>query len=319
MPLLKEPKYYLIDLCFSDTAGLFNQLWGLVNGIMIGHYTKRDIVVRGLYPQYDKRDTISISKVIDLDRLNKSLVKLGIKTVVHNKKSLSNIDWKKSSLFNPGLRSIRYPMFIPIVNLLLLETHVYTDLGSTCFYPLGNYPDHIQGMVRSIFRVLPFTDKIYSVVNECISILGLKTETGYSSVHLRMEDDMLKMFDECHKINPEEYTKKYMEKYWVFMEELFGKNDDIYLATHLCRSENKNNHLPSLIKERYPNVRFWEGKDTWRRHYPNFIQGREIDALIDYLMCTKSRKFVGFIPSTFSWAVSNHFHNDHRIVRVIEH
>lgn len=246
--------------------GLFNQIWGLCLGILAGHSSSKHIVVPYFYLQYNLHDYVKISKIIDLKSLNKHLHNIGIKINIFS--SHGHQIWKQTHLLSDSYR--------------------YIDIGPT--FRLPN--DDERDLVYKILSGLEFKSEFTSIVNWCLHQLNL---TNFIGIHLRLEDDMIIHLSSSSQtdIIATEYTNKYLK----FIDDHVSLDQHIYLATHLGRSPNRCNHVLDLICKKYKNTKIGI---NWRSHFPAMYSGREIDAIVDFLICRRSKIFLGYSCSTFS-------------------
>ena len=316
-------KFYLIDLNPNLGAGLFNQIWALINAILIGTYTSRNIIIGGFYPDYNKPTTIPLSYVINIHNLRKTLLETGIKIGIYEKSEIDTKPWIKSQCFNP----MRIPSILngdingyyQMIQMLRSETHNYIELGSVYHYrydEISLYPTDIhKNFVKYMFRQLQFAPAILTIVEYCKQKLGLHDK--YNAIHLRLEDDMLYAFAKCINKTPQECTRDIMTRYYNTMIHTFTKQDEIYISTHLLKSDNLNNPIVHQIKTQYPNIKFWNSGESWRTKFNNIPPGREIDAMIDFLICTHATKFIGYVGSSFSRLVDDMYKYEGKISTLI--
>ena len=67
-------------------------------------------------------------------------------------------------------------------------------------------------------------------------------------------------------------------------------------SSHLLKSDNRNNSYISKIKKLYPNIVTFI---PWRNKFSVPV-GREIDAVVDFMICLGAQEFLGYEGSTFS-------------------
>ena len=136
-------------------------------------------------------------------------------------------------------------------------------------------------------------------------MLGL---TNYSSIHLRLEDDLLKHVSKNN--DPVKISNQLLKDYNKNMNEMFSPTDPIYLATHLCKAPHKLNAIPYELQAKFNGIKFITSEEHWTHTIPYNIEGREIDAIVDLLICYDSDKFIGSKGSTFSQIISNKLKNE---------
>ena len=283
------PRYYRINFNRVGPTGLLNQLINFVNGLIIGHLTNRIIYEPTFLPNYNSLDSISYSEIVDTDHLNILLKTLGLDVSVSMGEHLDKQNWYKPSYYskfflNPALNSI--------VDTLTQDDQPYIDLGIV-FGFFDTTADLGDKRLR-IYKEMRFRPQYYDVVKYCVST---HLNNKYNVVHLRLEDDWVNYIMTLTGETFDNLTKRVVAAYIQGMSQLFSPNDTIYIATHLLKSENKNNPIMYDIKRRYPNAVF---SISWRDKFPNIPIGREIDALVDFLICRGAGRFIGWHQSTFS-------------------
>lgn len=125
-----------------------------------------------------------------------------------------------------------------------------------------------------------------------------------------MEDDMIK-----HLIFHSNFDNNlsYVEKQNIVVSNLVNKYNDIlqqngdtklYICTHLFKSTNINNKFFSAYKRKHNNIII--NTEIWKNKY-NIPKGREIDAIIDYLIVLDGDSFVGYVSSTYSQFIDKYY------------
>jgi len=285
----ERSKYYKVHLNPDRTSGLFNQLYSLVNAILLGHYTNRKILLTYFYPEYNTDEEIPIGKIIDLSRLNLIISQLNLSTYVHDVSTFlghvkSEIDTcSKSCYYNPTKRS---GDLLQILAELSKDQGQILDLGDTFSNTLFSNMQSCQQLLIKI----PFNNCFDPVVNHIKTKLGL---TQYKSIHLRLEDDMLKSLSKWSSITGPIIYQGYLSELKLMIRD----HEQIFVATHLTKSPNEMNSSFQHLRQIYPSIVMSSG---WRENFPSFYKGRDIDALVDYLICRDAESFLGFSYSTFS-------------------
>lgn len=308
LPTSNLNKYYLVNLTIGACRGLCNQFWALLNALMIGRYTGRNIVVSGFYPDYRGPNSVPLSKIININELNNTLNSLKFNISV-----LDPVDYQWVQSPNKGIlsRLLSQPnCLIRAISILRQESNPYIDIGNTFTASLkAIYSDKYSwNLLTSLLCQIKFVPEIYDVVNYCKKFLKIDS-IPYCAIHLRIENDMINHIVNDRPQNRGRITQQYYcnsikARYLKSMEKSFTRNNVIYLATYLLRSENINNSFVYDISRLYPNIKFWESKNYWRNQFPTLINGREIDAIIDYLLCVDSDLFIGYDGSTFSETIT---------------
>jgi hypothetical protein len=86
-------------LFIHDHSMFYDENGTLVNGILLGYYVGRHIVVNGFYPNYNQFEVIPIKDIIDIQALNCLIVKLGLKT--HITTNIDGAVWQRSKFNDP--------------------------------------------------------------------------------------------------------------------------------------------------------------------------------------------------------------------------
>ena len=299
-------RYYLIDLNFSEDrfCGLLNQLYALVNGILLGHSVGRDVIVSDFYTTYNQPDTIPLNKIVDIPKLNCSLVELGISCHLLDYHSRSPCDQEvirrapKSVHFNPVKYALR-GLKLPLDNLKKEQGQII-NLGNTMFSDFDDYPAKSDSPFWRIMLNIQFTQVILDGVDHVMEKYDL---TDYVGIHFRLEDDMIKKF----RIDTQERYRLYQ----TTLANIAGPDTVVYLSTHLTKSENSLNHLVDDLKKSYPKV------VVCKESFP-FPRGREIDALIDLLVMSRAKAVIGQTFSAFSKYLLNLFRKERKVAIDIE-
>jgi len=317
---LQEPtKYYLIDLNPLSSSGLFNQMISLVNGIILGYSQNRHVVVSGFYPDYNSQNKIRLSDVVNLVHLN-NLLKIEDINIKVLDQSEINVEWKKSEHLNPTKKQYLNGnpdwAFVKLAEDLFKEKGDYIDISDTFTFFLfrHNVDDWLSTLFVKLLIGIKYSDRILATVEQCKTMLQLKP--AYSSIHLRLEDDFL--FHRPDKsVSELAYGENIKNRYLSSIPNYFSKSEDIYLCTFLLKAPNQYNFFPGFLKSKYPGVKFWKKPEFYWRSHLNLPKGREIDALVDYLICLNSSKFLGYNGSTFSEVIKYYFDEMNKIAILI--
>jgi hypothetical protein len=289
-------KYFFTHLPW----GLCNQLWALFNGIMLGHSTQRDLIVAGFRPNYNSSKVIPLSQIIDLPHLNQLLRELKMRVQVHD---FMDRDWKFYDFDALIKRFWGHPDCQKnVIALLTALTEPNINLGFAFFCELDKfYTDSTSwNLLMQVMSRFRFTLILHAIADQYKHIL--KLPPNYAVLHLRLEDDLINhVVNERPgtkgKFKESEYRHRLKARFIGASQQLFRRDDTVYVATHLLKSPNKFNTVPTELKLMFPQMIFG---DSWRHHFPTAMEGREIDAIIDYLICTSASKFIGLDMSTFS-------------------
>ena len=289
----KKKGIYKIEDASNNVSGLFNQLNNICNSIILAHMTGRDIYDPRFRPQFDVSNTIPLSMIVDISYLHNYLRSMGIDTrIVYDRIGEMDILPDRDDVGR---------LFLPTPIILdRIDTESRSlDIGCAM-------PDPTRTVEASyILRDMKFCSIYEEVVDYCISQIG----KSYSSVHLRLEDDWIVIYHGCGHVF-ELKTYELWSMYKHYMSIMFQPTDKLYIATHLGKGSNRNTFILDELRSLYPNAITYI---SWRDRFELPI-GREIDALIDYLICRRSEKFIGTRQSSFSIAVSQMLELDNRKV-----
>jgi hypothetical protein len=276
-------KYFKIDIN-STERGLVNQLINLINGITLSN--GRHIYNPHFFPNYNSTDWIPLSDIFDIDRLN---IMFESYTKIIIDKTIDQKEWIKPDYYNNLCsRNSR----AKISDILSKEDYPYLDLGDV-FSVMLDRNSRIEKIEFEFYKNIPFIPEFGSVL-KYIKDNFLRDQ--YNVLHLRLEDDFVSPYAVYYGRDCEEYTKILLTRYFNAMSKMFKPEDKIYIATHLLKKDYPNNYVIDLIREKYPNI---ITVIPWREQF-NLPQGREIDAIIDYLISINNEKFIGIHGSTFS-------------------
>ena len=287
-------KYYRININELGPTGLFNQLMHIVTGLILANLMGRNIYKPTFLPNYNSLNSVPLSDVIDVEHLNKVLLSLNMTCQIHMDVDVPNDLFVISQYRNNFLSKIEFTPVQSILDKLRNEDqHKYLDLGSV-FGQISEYKE----LELNIHKNILFQPQYYKILEYCkLNYL----QGSYNAVHLRLEDDWISCMSPIYCTTFEGYSELLMRNYNKSMESLFLPTDKIYIASHLGKAKNRNNNIIERIREKYPNI---VTVIDWRKHF-TVTKGREIDAIIDYLICLDSQKFIGIYWSTYSRFIGN--------------
>lgn len=270
-----------IDLNPRLQSGLFNQLYSLVNGIIIAKDIKYNLYVKYFYPQYNLYNKVDINEVINI----KELEKINNIKIFYNINI--NINWLKleNYVFHENPNSI-----VNKVEKLKNYKTEFIDINDS--FGLFYLYNRIKNKTfLNILFTIPFTEKFTNIKNNIINQIN----NNYISIHLRIEDD----------INERERNAS-INKYIENELNKIDKNEYIYFSTGLT-PKDKYYYRIDEIKKLFPNALFI-------KKYFNEYEEREYNAIIDYLVCRESYKFYGCLISTFSITIANYFNFNNKLL-----
>ena len=283
-----DRKYFRIDIARTG-SGLVNQLINLVNGITFSNSVERHIYNPHFLPNYNSTEWIPLSTVFDIDHLNKMFASMNLNVRIVTDESIGKKDWIKSKTYN-NICSTNSRL--EITKKLLEDDHPFLDLGSV-FSVTVEKDEFVSKIEREFYKNMRFTSGFHAALNYIQDNFLCEK---YHVVHLRLEDDFISPYSGHFGHSYKDYTMIILNRYFEFMAKMFSPHDKIYIATHLLKAQYPNNYVIDLIREKYPNI---VTSVPWREHI-TLPSGREIDAIVDYLICANAQKFIGMHGSTFS-------------------
>ena len=260
---ISKEKYILIDINHELFCGLTNQLLTICVMLLLGSVSKRNIVVTGFYPNYNKPDTVHIGELIDIDKYNTYLSTIGT----------SILDIRDI----PGVRWVDIDRY-----------HETCSIQDTC-NKIGGYP-YIRLPIYSLnfcrFTQLPEPYLVESLLNIQRNmvfnneLVSGSNDRDYIAAHIRIEDDMLKHLSTyVHGFDERSYV---LDIYNKIRDICLSQNKPVYIATGLGKYPNKYNHILETLKLELDVI-----------PTSSLGRGREFDAARDMFICTNSPIFIG--------------------------
>jgi len=300
--------------------GLNHQLWCVVNALMIGEYTSRNIMVSGFYPDYNLDNKMNICNIIDIDKTNEKLQEGGfnVRLLPYD----SQLPWTRTAypnpVFNKFVKIEPAKRFHSMIEALRNEEHIrYVDLWSSFVWPIMNpygYNNELVAKATTMFLSIVPSSMIRFIVSE----RSVNLTDEYDVIHLRLEDDwMIHITETLENIHNgktiEDCTKDiYQEILGIIDEKLSDtENNDIYIATGLNNGENINKYILEDLEEKYPGRLVYKTQKTcdWSKIFPNAGPCRDIEAYLDLLICLDGKRFIGGVLSSFSSSLKHCFRN----------
>nr|WIL04073.1 O-fucosyltransferase [Cedratvirus lena] len=267
--LLPKKEGVLVFSLSSGGCGLMNQLITLASGMYMAHLLGRDFYCEGFYPQYNDRTRIlPLEEIIDIQATT-SVLRTRMCKAKEPEKTV-----------NLGCLLHNRKVFFSSLKTLYEVNWSSLDIGCPFFYSLDENDDLILDVLSLVSKFV-FAKKYTDLA------LSYQPKTDYISVHLRLEDDML-AFLKSLGMSPILYISKFRKVLSSLSREV-----PIFVASNL----NKEKNACTFVLE--------ELEKTHQVFYSKSLgQGREIDALVDYLVCLGGVSFVGSDQaSTFSRVV----------------
>lgn len=272
--------------------GLFNQINSLIDSIVLASNTKRNIYLPHMCPDmFNTEYRVPWSDIIDmksLDTLDIDIIHECTDTVFHRHRYRDSLCLE----YRFSMSDIIADIQVDVLDL---------DIGWCTFSPSGNE------VYNRILRSIRPTKKYEEVVNYCIS------DKEYNVVHLRVEEDWIGSCMCLLNRTEEDVTQSIWTMYLNSMKKMFRKDDHIHICTYLTKNDDKNNWMIEELKKLYPNIRL---TPKWRKKF-DLPCGREIDAIIDYMIAIRGRKFLGYTGSTFSMAIDSMMKTQDRETTII--
>lgn len=299
-PIRRDIGTRYLTVCLSDIGNKFHslcdQLNCLVTAIIIGHYTRRAVVTDYLYTSHEARTTVPLNAVIDIDKLNSDLNRLGISTrvivaasdTVYNnrlKSAPDSILKNCNSMYN-GTDYLKY----------LYELYYEDSEGINIGIPLTDlnidhavYPK-LKSMFSSIIQILSPTLIMNDVVSEVKKNMGLSDD--YVALHLRLEDEILEYQSNINNNNYGVQMLQLYDRLMGILQKSVSK-DRLFIATGLGKRSNSYNFL-------LDDYSALSTKEFRKKLSIPYAEGTDMDSLLDYLISKESSLFIGTDSSTFS-------------------
>lgn len=284
---IPQQKYFKIDL-YCDGCGLMYQLINLMNGISLSSSVGRYIYNPNFLLDFDKNNWIPLSAIIDIRHLNQMLNSLNLNVQIITNEIKEK--WIRPEYYNT-VCSTNFRN--KIVDKLSKEEYPYLDIGDVFSLTIEK-DDKVE---LELYKNIRFMPEFYVAINYIKNnFLGEE----YNVVHLRLEDDFIAHNTAYYGHAFEKYTTVLLNRYLEAMRKVFSSEDKIYLATHLLKASYINNYVINLIREEFPNI---VTTVPWRTQV-NLPLGKQVNAIVDYLISLDAKKFVGMHGSDFSILIS---------------
>ena len=311
---MTERPLYLTDLNPQTHYGLNHELYCIVDALMIGHFTGRDIMTTGFYPDYNGPVTIPLSDVLDLEETNRKLREMGILSKLHDFAPLET--WTDSQYINPVFRPefLKLPgnrRFTEMISALLNEKAAKeprVNLWTTFVWPFMtpfDYDPLLTKISVQIFCCLTLSEKMEQGVKTRLA-RTIGSDQSYYVCHLRLEDDWVNhlstVLENPHRGNSfEDISRSIFQEIVTYIENEC-QDKKIFIATGLGKSEQRNNFYLDKLQEMFPDRLFIDRKtyQNWGEIYPGVKFGRELEGLIDYTICQRAEKLILAWYSSFS-------------------
>jgi hypothetical protein len=287
LPATSE-RQLVVDLANTNFfCGLFNQLHTLSGLIVVGHMLRATLIVRGFHHRLDQpMATVPLSTILNLAEVNRLCTTLQLRTSIR--------EWQGENYptLNKGLTG-------PLANYVqqLSAAEPQLDLKMS-YHPV--LVQHTEGtaaaqLFKHLVWSLPFSTECQRVSERIRDRLQL---VDYHAMHLRLEADT-EIFSRLAGVDYHSWLQDLRERYYHYLKSM-SPNNPVYLATGLTEAEL----TPWL--QHFPQLR-WKPRQ-WRSLICSTLpEGREIDAVIDYLIALQARSFISYPGSSFSYSLNVHF------------
>lgn len=283
------PSYLRIDHNHTG-SGFINQIIHIVYGILLAGITKRKLSDPIFNVDFRNKETVPFSSIVCIDSLNKLLEELNLETSIVSVEG----EWTKSPHYG-NLFKVSQSLE-EIGKELSQDQSQYLDIGwyRTDFIPpvmIRKGPIFAK-IENALYKGIKFKQIFYDIVK------SLSINNHYNALHLRLEGDWGErcwLVSGCKK-NAQDCIKSLYENYLREIKRVFSPHENIFVSTHLGKTEDENNWVLDDLKTKY-SIKTSHG---WREKGFSLPQGREINAIVDYIICLNSTNFIGIHGSTFS-------------------
>ena len=299
-------------------CGLTNQLYSLVNSLVIAHTEhKRFVILNEFNQNYNSSSCCPVSDIIDMDHLNKQIESLGLTVFDKNYVTMNITSVKYGTYFEViDISSEINEKFIRDGKLVIRKGTNFNDIGGDptpgkhkklfIRYFINEISDEVtydeyisQDIIFDLSR-LPQGD-MFNSINKYntplfVNILqNLKftpifydlssnfvRNLGIESVnviHLRNEEDALPFWGTINNMPAFEFKRVLNDKYISLIQRYFNKDIPILILT----GNIQNDVIKFLIDNDY---KFYVSDKTLilNAGSPRLINGRETNAIIDLLI-----------------------------------
>jgi hypothetical protein len=286
----------------SPNGGLCNQLQTIAKTLCLGIKYNRNIYIDKFRIDYRYNKYCDINNILNIDKINIFLQRFGNIKII---KFIKNINQKKINEYKiPNLNYNNIPELSYInnyieenldKNIIYLGNIVSLDIYKT----FGYIWDDNSNNYHLIMSNLIFIDKFYEIKNDIKTQLGLNN--NFTSIHLRIEDDMIFYGSKFYNLQLQEYNTKLLSFYDNSINSIDSK---IYICSGILNFDNKINYN---YYNNLKNIKLHicdKNNINIDSYYKN---NRELIAIIDLLISQESSKFIGSGVSSFSTALHQYF------------
>ena len=271
--------------------GLFNQLYALFAAVDITKIVGRSKLLIGhFYVNFhNTKDSVPLSKVIQLESL-----------------LVTTMDW--DTIQEPTALS---PLRTASLEVIQKQDHIrHLEIGCCFLFPL---PEHDRG---KHIRGLRFHPIFYELISSF-----LKTYPQYQVVHYRMENDFSSYFYKLwHFTTHEECRQNLSQQYQKKISQQFNPTIPTLVVSHYYKDphQNRDHDLQWQNLIHFTLTPPQRNKLYQHLQLPISTPMREVDAIIDFILCTTPNvhSFIGCGGSTFTGSVCL-FHNNQKPCAIV--
>ena len=249
-----------LDYSSEYYAGLCNQLYLITNHINDAEILKKNIYIKYFISDIFSKSIVNFDEVVNIPATNKNFEKLGLFTKILEECPEDCVSAKKLCIY-------------PVTNVKILKSLVFSD-------SFVDYNDKLKGEYYSIHFRLDMDCVISKLFGNESLLLLLNNK-------LLISNDMDVMIDRYSELLLIEYLK-YVN--------IIGFDKKYYICTPIGKWPVHSRFEKYLLRI----VKFIEKNGGTviipEKYYPQ----RELNALVELLIITKSQRFIGFYGSTFS-------------------
>ena len=286
-------------LIIRPVYGLCNQINSLVKGILLAHYSNRDLYIDQFQidcNHKEKRNKIDI--IYDLGKLQNILEFLKLQV-----KILDNLDIKN----NPNIKKLIVQQENDY-NKIDIEKYMkenekesILDVENLSLY-FDTNKHNLEETFNIIITNIPFHNRFIELSEKIMETFHLK---NYVCLHLRLEDDCFDYMKNClndPNITKDQIIQIYQTQYEKELEELKQYKVKIYICTSLGIYSNKLNSYYIELKNKYNLI---DKNDLINSFSVDTkIKCRELYGIIDFLIAKNANYFIGCEWSSFSILIS---------------
>jgi len=326
-------------------CGLTNQIYSLVNGIIIAHHEKKRFVIAHDFNQhFSKVSPCAISEIIDLVYLNENIKRLNVTVFdVHDinfelisikygtyqtnvdvidKLMLDNLIIPKDTIMNDiqgdPMQGVPKNVFVKYRLNNIVHTDIYPErLSEDINYNITTYsPNRLMNWINrmdtelfdNVLRDIKFTANFYD-----LKLPPFSQRTN--AIHIRDDPDAISFWSQINNMAPFEFQEILESTYIRLISTYFPKNEDVLVLT-----SNLESKVLSYMRD---NTYIYHTLD---KNSNEELKGREINAIRDLIFVGNCNgTFIGnvnpitFTGSTYSYTISKRLINCQMVLIDLDH